>query len=1036
MDAVEGERGSLPAFVGREADIQELRQAWQRAVDGSRQVVLLAGEPGVGKTTLVERLSQEVAGGGGRVLWGTCPPDPSTPYAPIAQLLAGAAASAPSDVVARYGVLAHIAPALRARTSQVPPLPEDRREIFHAAAGFIAELAARTPVLLVVDDIHRSHRTSVRLLQYVLAATRQVPMIVVCMYCDTSVDRAHAVSSLLADLSGDPDVSHSVLDGIPRDAVRGILPEPLVVDALWGRAEGNPLFLAELLRHVGTGLPTVDPRTLPQSVDAGVARRLARMDAGTRQLLAVASIIGPEFSLETVARTGEVPPNRLLAAADEAVQQEIVQPTGVPNHFRFVHEAVRSAVEHRVAPNRGIHVHGRMATELEHSPSGADDHLVRVAFHAAAASPVGGSVPAAGHAGRAGDLAMAQLAFDEAAEWYGVALGLLSGHGRDAATLKCRLLVSLGDAHDRAGEKVRARHSFLEAVGVAHSIHDQALITAAEAALGRSPWPVALDKPLTSKIPVGMQNQHPFVMPQAPPAKLLPLGELLATASPPPAPAKPPRRSRAKASAPAGDPAGEESTPPQPEPPAPRSRSATTPSTRTTRKPRAAKAKSTSTTPSDDATTRTLAEPATDAEAPWTPAPPPPVPFTATGPATSRRTSRRRSPAQDVVGEAKPTRATAPMPDDLNELWADPDPEPTAMGWAEAPWEDGDGDGDPAPASRRTKGRLAALRARHSRPWGPEDLDERLQASDQIVAIAKATDDAELAFEGYSWRIVDRLEMGRLSQVDEDIAAYSALASAIGDPIYRRDAASYSAMRAMLEGRFEDARSAMLDIRALAERAGETKDTQADREQRYWMALDWGSDEMLAEVEVALKALPLGRAWAATVALLLARTRRYDDAREWLASISEHILSTRPFDGEWMQMAACALEAGALVGDSRIATVVGPLIQPYTDSLVVLSRGMVCLGSTARFAGLAAATCGDWQLAERNFDAAITVNRRLEAYPALAHTQAEWGWALLAQGRRADRSRAEGLLAQARDVADELDMRRLAADIRVRRGGR
>ena len=354
------------------------------------------------------------------------------------------------------------------------------------------------------------------------------------------------------------------------------------------------------------------------------------------------------------------------------------------------------------------------------------------------------------------------------------------------------------------------------------------------------------------------------------------------------------------------------------------------------------------------------------------------------------------------------------------------------MGLTDAPWEVD----APAPASRRTTSRLAALRARHSRPWGPEDIDERLQASNQIVDIAVATDDEELALEGYSWRIVDRLELGRLPQADEDIAAYSALAGATGDPLHRRDAATYSAMRAMLEGRFDDARSAMLDIEALTERAADTKESRVGRDQRYWMALEWGSDESIEEVEASLKALPLGRAWAATVALLLARTRRYDDAREWLASISDHALSTRPFDGEWMQMAACSLEAGALVKDSRIAAVLGPLVQPYADRVVVLAEGRVCLGSTARFAGLAAATCGDWQLAERNFDTAVVVNRRLEAYPALAHTQAEWGWALLAQGRRADRNRAEGLLVQARDLADELDMRRLAADIRVRRGGR
>ncbi|MEA2716319.1 MAG: hypothetical protein QOI99_636, partial [Actinomycetota bacterium] len=188
MDAAEGDRGNLPAFVGREADIQELRQAWRRAIGGRRQVVLLAGEPGMGKTTLVDQLAREVVADGGRVLWGTCPPDPSTPYAPVAEILSGAAASMPADVVSRHGVLAHVAPALRLRTSHVPPLPDDRRELFHAAAGLIAELAVTTPVLLVVDDLHRSHRTSVRLLQYVLAATRQVPMLVVCTYCDTSVD--------------------------------------------------------------------------------------------------------------------------------------------------------------------------------------------------------------------------------------------------------------------------------------------------------------------------------------------------------------------------------------------------------------------------------------------------------------------------------------------------------------------------------------------------------------------------------------------------------------------------------------------------------------------------------------------------------------------------------------------------------------------------------------------------------------------------------------------------------------------------------
>ena len=831
VDVVEGDRGSLPAFVDRVADIQELQQAWRRAVGGKRQVVLLAGEPGMGKTTLVERLAREVVGAGGRVLWGTCPPDPSTPYAPVAEILARAAAVAPTDVVSRYGVLAHIAPGLGARTSHVPPVPSDRQELFHAAAGLIAELAARNPILLVVDDLHRAHRSTVRLLQSVLAATRELPMLVVGTYCDTSVDRAHAVSSLLADLSGDPDVAHKVLDGLPLEAVRDILPNPAVVDTLWTRAEGNPLFLGELLRHVGTALPTVDPRTLPQSVDAGVARRLARMDAGTRQLLAVAAIIGPEFSLDTIARTGEVPPDRLLAAAEEAVAGEIIEPEGQPNRYRFVHDAVRSAVEHRVAANRGIQVHGRLAEELEKTPAVAEDHLVQLAFHAAGAAPVGGSVSAAAHAAKAGDHALAQLAFDEAAEWYGAGLGLLVGHSRDSAQLKCQLLVSLGDAHDRAGEQVRARHSFLEAVNIARTVNDPGLISLAESALSRSPWPVPVHKPTLSKIPVGTQNQHPFLMPEPPPAKLLPLGELLATASPTDGPpAHGARRStpqvaaeqemraaahRAAAAAAAAEAAAHPSTP----------RSAPAESSNATAKSSAKSSAKSKTS----AKSRSEADAKAGAKAGPRPVPRPSrrPPRASPGRQRSRKRSwllsrpppraRRRPAAPPVAAVARPRPMAEPYtPDDLSELWADPEPASTPMGWSEAPWDDE----DHTPASRHTGSRLSALRARHSRPWGPEDVDERLKASEQIVAIAEATDDGDLAMEGYAWRIADRMEMGRLSQADEDIASFSNLANAIGDPIYRRDAAAYATMRAILEGRWDDARSALLDVKALAERVG------------------------------------------------------------------------------------------------------------------------------------------------------------------------------------------------------------------------
>ena len=135
---------SLPAFVGREAEIQELRQAWRRAFGGRRQVVLLAGEPGIGKTTLVERLAREVVADGGRVLWGTCPPDPAHPLRPGGRGPGRERHRRPRPTSwPATACWPTSPPACGPARRTCPPLPEDRRELFHAAAGLIAELAAR-----------------------------------------------------------------------------------------------------------------------------------------------------------------------------------------------------------------------------------------------------------------------------------------------------------------------------------------------------------------------------------------------------------------------------------------------------------------------------------------------------------------------------------------------------------------------------------------------------------------------------------------------------------------------------------------------------------------------------------------------------------------------------------------------------------------------------------------------------------------------------------------------------------------------------
>ncbi len=532
-DAAE-ERSKLPPFVGRDAELQELRQAWGLAIAGDRQIVLVSGDPGIGKTTLANELATEVRSSGGWVLTGSAPPGRAVPYAPMVDALTEAARSAPLDVLARRPLLAHVVPEIGARLTGQPPFPQDREQLFWDAAGLLGDLSDVAPVLLILDDLHRADRSTVRMLQYVLPRTGDCPMLVIAAYCDTSVDRADPFSALLTELLSDRGIRHLVLPGIARDEVPALLPSPAALDAVWARSEGNPLFLAELLRHVDPALPRVDPRTLPRSVELGVTRRLARLDGVTRQLLAVASLIGHEFTLELVAASGEVPWNRIGPATDEALDAAIIQPVVGTPRYQFTHEVVRLAVERRVALHRGVQVHGKIRKSLEESRSTSAVDVARLAFHSAAAAPVGGSMPAAQYAAQAGDQAMKVLAYDEAAGWYGQALGLVTGIGRENSQVRCKLLLDLGDAHDRSGEKVRARAAYMEAAALARALDDgQSLARASE----------ALSAQIATQVPTIDRPAPVTAAAPRPPASWAPA---IRTVTPPTPPVVPPARPAAR----------------------------------------------------------------------------------------------------------------------------------------------------------------------------------------------------------------------------------------------------------------------------------------------------------------------------------------------------------------------------------------------------------------------------------------------------------------------------------------------------------
>jgi hypothetical protein len=401
---------------------------------------------------------------------------------------------------------------------------------------------------------------------------------------------------------------------------------------------------------------------------------------------------------------------------------------------------------------------------------------------------------------------------------------------------------------------------------------------------------------------------------------------------------------------------------------------------------------------------------------------------------TDAELERLAAEARTMLGEVVPpsvaAAATARFTDFASEALydaldgvhrdADPEPEPPA----------------PAPTVIDHAGRVAgdALhRARHVALAGPEHVAERLAAAEEIVALAAKAGDDELAVSGHGWRMIDALELGRADQSTADQAAHAAAARRLGGPRPAADVETWAAMRALLDGRVDDARAAAAAAFALAYEAGDPEAEETYLTQRWWLALEWGSDHELSAIagecrERAASAAG-GRAWRAAAALALARSGRVDLAAEELRRVTDHGLGELIRDTGRLHPLASLAEVAWIAGDGPRAAAVGPLLEPFADRLIVAGRGRVCTGSVARHCGLVSAATHRWDDAGHSFLTAQSVHRSIGALPLLARTRYEWSTVLIQRGRKGDRRRAAEWRRKSEELATRLGMTRLLEEL-------
>lgn len=460
--------------------------------------MLVAGEPGVGKTRLVAELADAAAGDGAEVLVGHCAEGAAVPFQPFVEALRADVDARADDGLddcsgEHAGELSRLVPELAERTGQTPPpvstSPElDQHRLFDAVAGWLAAASAQAPLVLVVEDLHAATRPTLLMLRHLVRAGTGGGMLVVATYRDTVDARSVELVEVLAELAHHPDVSHMQLDGLAPAAVADLVDANLRdsadrqgwAETIHAATAGNALFLQELLASVGGQTASEPGRLLedtgvPWSLRQLLEARLQRLDRATLRFLEHAGVAGETFEFPVVAEAAELSEDEALDALEQAIGARLVIPADDRRErYAFSHAVMRYALLDQVSRSRRMRLHARLAAALErrhpHDPAAIVSEL---AYHHIEAGTLGEPAKALTFAQAAGDAAAAQLAHDAAAAHYQTALELFDSQNphTTASAQRCDLLTALGEAQQRAGLGVHSE-TLLDAIRLAVQLGD------------------------------------------------------------------------------------------------------------------------------------------------------------------------------------------------------------------------------------------------------------------------------------------------------------------------------------------------------------------------------------------------------------------------------------------------------------------------------------------------------------------------------------------------------------------------------------
>lgn len=454
----------LPLY-GRDDVLERARHRVELASSGQGQLLLLTGEPGIGKSRLAEQLAEEAAARGARVAYGRAWEAGGAPaYWPWIQVFRELGLGPEPLVDTAAGLMTNA--------------EEARFVAFDRAARCLRSAAAERPLALVLDDLHAADAPSLLFLLLLVRDLARTPLLVLGTYRDAETRNAPELAALLAKIARHAEVmplrrlSAEAVAAWARESAPGI--DAARAEELYRVTEGHPLFVVEVLR---LGMPRDASGAWPTGHGV-LDERLGAISHETRAVLDVAAVLGRDFSRRDLSSTAGASPDRVFAALREALAASIVVPGLVPDEFRFSHVLLRDRLYAELLPSARERLHQR-AAHARQQRGASPESIVHDLFEAGGAAAAQTVAEVAREAAQ-GELS--RLAFEDAARIGRRALGLGPAGLPDRLLAELRLIVA--EALIRLGDIPEGKALCVEAAALAERAGEGELVARAALVYG------------------------------------------------------------------------------------------------------------------------------------------------------------------------------------------------------------------------------------------------------------------------------------------------------------------------------------------------------------------------------------------------------------------------------------------------------------------------------------------------------------------------------------------------------------------------